>query len=81
MIFKCTDQTQEINFVWPFPTKKVLDIFTTTSHYRGHSAIVQYNTNFTTVHSRVTVGVPITIIQLCFESIGLRLGKKGQVNS
>ena len=31
-------------------------IFTTTSHYRGHSAIVQPNTNFAIVHSRVTVG-------------------------
>ena len=30
--------------------------FTTTSHYRGHSATVQHNTNFATVHSRVTVG-------------------------
>ena len=30
--------------------------FSTTSHYRGHSAIVWHNINFTTVHSRVTVG-------------------------
>ena len=36
-----------------FPTKK---IFTTTSRYRGHSALVRHNTNFATVHSRVTVG-------------------------
>ena len=31
-------------------------IFTTISHYRGHLAIVQHNTNFATVHSQVTVG-------------------------
>ena len=31
-------------------------IFTTTSRYRGHLAIVQHNTNFATVHSQVTVG-------------------------
>ena len=31
-------------------------IFTTTSRYSGHSAIVQHNTNFVTVHSQVTVG-------------------------
>ena len=36
--------------------KKSHRIFTTTSHYRGHSAIVRHNTNFATVHSRVTVG-------------------------
>ena len=38
-----------------FPTKSY-SLFTTTSHYRGHSAIVQHNTNLATVHSRVTVG-------------------------
>ena len=31
-------------------------IFTTISHYRGNSAIVQHSTNFATVYSRVTVG-------------------------
>ena len=35
---------------------KSYSTFTTTSHYREHSAIVQPNTNFATVHSRVTVG-------------------------
>ena len=38
-----------------FPTESSR-IFTTTSRYRGHSAIVQHNTNFATVHSQVTVG-------------------------
>ena len=38
-----------------FPTKSY-QIVTTTSCYRGHSAILQCNTTFATVHSQVTVG-------------------------
>ena len=34
--------------------QKAVD-FTTTSRYRGHSAILQHNTNFASVHSQVTV--------------------------
>ena len=51
---------------WPFSLSSISPhnilkffyywILTTTSCYRGHSAIVQHNTNFATVHSRVTVG-------------------------
>ena len=37
------------------PTNKLPD-FTTTSRYRVHSATVQHNTNFATVHSQVTLG-------------------------
>ena len=33
-----------------FPTKKLPKI-STTSRYRGHSAVVRHNTNFATVHS------------------------------
>ena len=36
--------------------KKSYRIFTITSRYRGHSALVQHNTNFATVHSWETVG-------------------------
>ena len=35
---------------------KSYQIFTTTSHYRGHSAIVCRNTNFAMVYIQVTVG-------------------------
>ena len=46
---------------WAGPGNEAKDFlqksyWTTTSHYRGHSAIVQHNTNVATVHSRVTVG-------------------------
>ena len=37
------------------PTKSY-QIFTTTSRYRWHWAVVQHKTNFATVHSWVTVG-------------------------
>ena len=36
--------------------QKSYRIFTITSRYRGHLALVCHNTNFATVHSRVTVG-------------------------
>ena len=39
-----------------FPKIKSYQIFTTTSRYRSHLAIVQHNSNFATVHIRVTVG-------------------------
>ena len=43
--------------LYKFSCKKAIyQIFTTTSRYRGHLATVQHNTNFATVHSRVTVG-------------------------
>ena len=35
---------------------RLAPIITTTCHYRGHSAIVQPNTDFATVHSQVTEG-------------------------
>ena len=31
-------------------------LYNITSHYKGHLAIVQHNTNFTTVHSQLRVG-------------------------
>ena len=36
--------------------QKNYQIYTTTSYYRGQSVIIQHNTNFATVHSRVTEG-------------------------
>ena len=42
--------------LYNFSYKKNYWIFITPRHYRGHSAIVQPNTNFATVDSRVTVG-------------------------
>ena len=40
-----------------FPTEKLPDFCNNQSlPYRGHLALVQHNTNFTTVHSPVTVG-------------------------
>ena len=36
--------------------QKATNFFPTTSRYRGHSAIVQHNSNLATVHSWVTVG-------------------------
>ena len=36
--------------------QKATRVFTKTSHYRGHSAIVWHNTTLATLHSRVTVG-------------------------
>ena len=44
-------QTCKYNISYP----KSHRIFTT-SRYRGHSAIVQHNTNVATAHSQVTVG-------------------------
>jgi len=46
-------------YIWTYitfsSTKKAAKLFTTKSHYRGHSAIVQHNTGFTTLCSWMTV--------------------------
>ena len=42
--------------MYNFFLQKSYQIFTTTSRYRRHSAVVWYNSKFATVHSRVTVG-------------------------
>ena len=48
--------TSELNSLYNIFYQKGTGFFTTTSCYRGHSAIVQHNANFATVHSPVTVG-------------------------
>ena len=49
--------------------KKSYWIFTTTSHYRGHSAVVQHNINFTYIVKWLLGGVRVqtsTSIRSCF---------------
>ena len=53
---KCVSKKHNKNCVYNIFYKKSYQIFTTVSHYRGDSAIVQHKTNFVTVRSRMTVG-------------------------